>query len=211
LLCDAVEPRRLRKTSAGIFHFADFAVITTGLTPLPPGASVLQALVACGGASRQVFSNLPVPPEQKEQTLPMSRYDEQNFQDRLSSASKARQSLLAKFKKDLDDPARIERQREREAIVAARVERQAQKEAARREHERELARQAEAAAAAAAEAARIEAEKAAREAAELAALEAQIKAEEAEREAQLNAEQKAARDARYAARKAAKKERRRGY
>jgi hypothetical protein len=36
-----MKPRRLRKISAGIFHFVGFAVITTGLTPLPPGATML--------------------------------------------------------------------------------------------------------------------------------------------------------------------------
>ena len=116
----------------------------------------------------------------------MSNPSDPTLQDRLSSAADARRAMLAKFKQATDpaNPVAIEKQRQREAIVAARAERAEQREAARQEQERELARQA----ALAAEA-----------------------AEQAELEAALKAEQKAERDRRYAARKAAKKERRRGY
>jgi len=131
----------------------------------------------------------------------MSNYN-QSVQDRLTLAAEAKQKMLEKFKKSMvmDDPAKIEIRRQREAIVAARAEREAQRATARLQREAELARQAQIAAEAAAAAKRAAEELAAREA-----------AEQAEREAALLAEQKAARDARYAARKAAKKERRRGY
>src|SRR6266545_3025510 len=133
--------------------------------------------------------------------LSMSNYN-QSLNDRLGLAAQAKKSMLEKFKKSLilDDPAKIESRRQREAIVAARAEREAQREAARQQREAEVARQALIAAEAAAAAKRAMAEQAAREA-----------AEQEERQVALLAEQKMARDVRYAARKAAKKERRRGY
>lgn len=131
----------------------------------------------------------------------MSNYH-QSLNDRLSLAAQAKKSMLEKFKKSLilDDPAKIESRRQREAIVAARAEREAQREAARQQREAEVARQALIATEAAAVAKRAMEEQAAREV-----------AEQEERQAALLAEQKTARDIRYAARKAAKKERRRGY
>ena len=132
----------------------------------------------------------------------MSSSKDTSLQERMSRAAEAKSAMLAKFKQavDPDNPATIEKRRQREAIVAARVERLSQREAARLEHDRELARQAALAAEAAEAAKRVATEQAAREV-----------AEEAERALALKAEQKAERDARYAARKAAKKERRRGY
>jgi hypothetical protein len=140
--------------------------------------------------------------DSRSQPQSMSSHNDQRFQDRLSRAAEAKSAMLARFKRAVDpeNPAAIEKRREREAIAAARAEREAKRQAARQEHERELARQAALAAEAAAEAARAAAEQAAREA-----------AEQAQREEALKAEQKTARDARYAARKAAKKKRRRGY
>ena len=132
----------------------------------------------------------------------MSSRNDPTFQDRLNHASEAKKSMLAKLTRALDpeNPAAVEKRRQRESIVVARAERTAQREAARQEHETELARQAVLTALAADEAKRVAADAAAGEA-----------AAQAEREAALKAEQKAARDARYSARKAAKKERRRGY
>ena len=97
--------------------------------------------------------------------------------------------MLAKFKARPapDDPAVLERQAERRAIVEAREVRMAERRAEREAEAARLA--AEQAATAAAEAARLAEE-------ELAAKEA------AKQEALLKLEQKAARDKRYAARKA---------
>ena len=124
----------------------------------------------------------------------MSNKPNPDFRDRLKDAAEARKALLAKLQAAPrpDDPAMIEKSRERQAIAEARAERQAARERARQE---EKAAQEQAAA----EAARIAAEEVAR-----------VAAEEAEREAALKAEQKAARDERYAARKLAKKQRRKG-
>jgi len=85
----------------------------------------------------------------------MSNYN-QTLQDRLSVAAQAKKSMLENFKKSLilDDPAKIESRRQREAIVAARAEREAQREAARQQREAEVARQALIAAEAAAAAKR---------------------------------------------------------
>jgi hypothetical protein len=130
----------------------------------------------------------------------MSSRNNPSLQDRLNLASEAKNAMLAKFKRAIENPDFIEKRRQREAIVAARAERAMQRKASRDEHERELARQAALAVEAAEAAAEGE-----RAVAERAACEA------AERQAVLEAEQKAARDARYTARKAAKKERRRGY
>jgi hypothetical protein len=136
-----------------------------------------------------------------EYQFSMSRRHDSKLQDRLNDAAEARRALLAKFKSagGPENPALIEKQRQREAIAAARAERVAQREALRQEQERERARQAALAEQAAAEAARAAKEREEREA-----------AEQAERQAALEAEQKAARDERYAARKAAKKQRRKG-
>ena len=112
-----------------------------------------------------------------------------NFNDRLSSAQKAKQSALEKFKAKPgpSDPEFQARQAERVRIEA---ERQARKEAARLE---KIRLEAEAAA-------RRITEEAEKKAAEAAAYEAELAAQ-----ADLEAKQKAIRDARYAARKAAKK------
>jgi hypothetical protein len=124
----------------------------------------------------------------------MSKKANPDFHDRLRDAAEARQALIAKLHAapGPDDPAMIEKRREREAIAKARATRQAERERVRKAQEEEAAR-------AAAEMERIAAEEAERAA-----------AEEAERDAALKADQKTARDARYAARKLAKKERRKG-
>jgi hypothetical protein len=117
-----------------------------------------------------------------------------DFHDRRSDAAEARQALLAKFRAAPrpDDPAMIEKRREREAIAKAREARHAENERARRAEKERVAL-------AAAEAERLAAEEVARAAAEKEA-----------RDAALLAEQKAARDERYKARKLAKKQRRKG-
>ena len=119
----------------------------------------------------------------------MSGFKIPNFNDRLSSAQKAKQAALEKFKAKPgpNDPEFQARQAERVRIEA---ERQARREAAKLEKQR---LDAEAAITR-------EAELAARKAAEQAAYEAEIRAQE-----DLELKQKAIRDARYAARKAAKK------
>ena len=83
----------------------------------------------------------------------MSSYNDSSFRDRLSRASEAKSTMLAKLKRALDpeNPTAIEKRRQREAVAAARAERAAQREAARQEQERELARQAALAAEAAVE------------------------------------------------------------
>jgi hypothetical protein len=119
----------------------------------------------------------------------MSGFKIPNFNDRLSSAQKAKQAALEKFKAKPgpSDPEFQARQAERVRIEA---ERQVRKETARLEKirleaEAETRRKAE--------------EEAAKRAAQ-EAYEAELRAQE-----ELEAKQKAIRDARYAARKAAKK------
>ncbi|HEY1942875.1 MAG TPA: DUF6481 family protein [Roseiarcus sp.] len=121
-----------------------------------------------------------------------------NFADRQAAAAKARKALAEKFlsrpKYDPSDPAIIEREAKRRAVLEARAA-------------REVERQKRKAEEAAAEAARLAAEEAVRqEALRLEAL-AREAAEEARREeeARLEYERKLDRDARYAARKARKK------
>jgi hypothetical protein len=110
----------------------------------------------------------------------MSSAKDTSLQERMSRAAEAKSAMLAKFKQavDPDNPATVEKRRQREAIVAARVERLSQREAARLEHDRELARQAALAAEAAEAAKRAATEQEAREVAE------------AERALALKAEQK---------------------
>jgi hypothetical protein len=71
--------------------------------------------------------------------------DGTSLKDRLARAADARSAMLEKFKRSLDpdNPAAIERRRQREVLAAARKERAAQRDAARREQEQEAARQAE--------------------------------------------------------------------
>src|SRR5580700_6278312 len=112
--------------------------------------------------------------------------NDDDFNERLSAAAKAKQALLEKFRARPrpDDPAIAERQAARLAASRARDARAAERKATR---EAEIAR-------AQAEAVRL--------AAEAAAHKAATEAAEAARELALEAERKAARDARYAARKA---------
>jgi hypothetical protein len=119
----------------------------------------------------------------------MSSHKNDDFNERLTAAAKARTAMLERFRArpGPDDPAYQERQAELAAIAAARDARAAERKAARE-----------------AEAARVLAEKA-RLAAEQKALAAEQAARDREaqnRAAALIAEQKLARDARYAARKA---------
>ncbi len=119
-----------------------------------------------------------------------------DFLDRRQAAEKARQAILDKFRARPapDDPAMIERENARRALIEAREARTADRQRQKEVRERELA-----------ELAKLE-----RERAELAALEAEAQklreVEEARaQEELLKVQQKAARDARYAARKKRKK------
>jgi hypothetical protein len=111
------------------------------------------------------------------------------FNDRLTTAAKAKEAMLQRFRArpGPDDPALLEQQAARKAVSEARDARNAA---------RKIARDAEAARLAAEKAAEAERQKilAAEQAAEAQAA--------AERAAALPALQKAARDARYAARQA---------
>ena len=128
----------------------------------------------------------------------MSFLNANSFLDRQAAAAKAKKEMAEKFlsrpKYDPNDPAVIEREAKRRAILQARADREAER----------LKRKAEAEAA---EAARRAAEEAARqEALHLQAM-AREAAEAAQREeeARLEYERKLDRDARYAARKERKK------
>lgn len=123
----------------------------------------------------------------------MNSPNEKSFSDRLSTAAKAREAMLARAraKSPLNDPEFAKRQAERVAREAARQARAAERQAAKQ-----------------AEIERLAAEKAAVEIARLEALrlaeeeKAAAKRAEMEKLATLLVDQKAARDARYAARKA---------
>jgi hypothetical protein len=119
--------------------------------------------------------------------------NDDDFNERLSTAAKAKQALLEKFRArpKADDPAAAERHAARLATSLARDARIA---------ERKVAREAEAARLQA-EAVRLQAE-AVRQAAEEVARKATAEAEQAAQKVTLEAERKAARDARYAGRKA---------
>jgi hypothetical protein len=128
----------------------------------------------------------------------MSLINGNSFADRQAAAAKARQALAEKFrataKYDPNDPAVIEREAKRKAILEARVVRDAER-AKRRAEE------------AVAEAARKATEEAARQEQlrlEALAREAEDQRAREERE-RLEFEQKLERDARYAARKERKK------
>jgi hypothetical protein len=115
--------------------------------------------------------------------------NDDDFNERLSAAAKAKQALLEKFRArpKPDDPAVIEREAARLATSQAREQRAAERKAARDAETRRLE------------------EEAARKAAEEAARKAAEEAERVAQERALEVERKAARDARYAARKARKK------
>lgn len=117
------------------------------------------------------------------------------FGDRLNNAAAAKKAQLerCRAKPGIDDPAFVERQAARQAVIAAREIREA---------ERKAERQARAEQEAAEKAAKAESQ--AREAAEQAEREANEAAQAEADSIALAAQQKAARDARYAARKARK-------
>jgi hypothetical protein len=166
-----------------------FTNLTTRVSNEAPVSCRIVAAVVIGGqpqsrkhaVERQVREST-----HRDFRRPMAGYKEPGFQDRVASASKARESALARLKaKPPMDPAiaaeRAAKAAEREAAQAAR--------SAERAQQREQERQA-------AEAVKAEA-KAAAEAAEAAANVPEP----------TEAERKAARDARYAARKARKSSR----
>ena len=152
----------------------------------------------------------------------MSFLNSNNFLDRQAAAAKARKALAEKFlsrpKYDPNDPAVVEREAKRRAILEARAERDAERlkrkaeaeaaEAARRvaeEGARQEALRLEALAREAAETARRE-EEARQEALRQEALAREaVEAARSEEEARLEYERKLDRDARYAARKERKK------
>jgi hypothetical protein len=115
-----------------------------------------------------------------------------DFSERLSTAAKARQATLEKFRArpQADDPTVVERQAARLATSQARDARNAARVAETTRLEEEANRQA---AEEAARKATVEAEEVARKAA--------VEAEKVALEVTLEAERKTARDARYAARK----------
>jgi hypothetical protein len=120
------------------------------------------------------------------ETDPMSAFKKSDdFNARLSTAAKAKQASLEKFRARprADDPAVVERQATRLASSKARDARKAARLG---------------------ETTRLE-EEAIRQAAEEVARKAATEAEKAAREVALEVERKAARDARYAARKARKR------
>ena len=167
-----------------------------------------------GGPSWGIYTPRNPIPSQIWKTMPA--FKSANFQERQQTAAEARKALLEKFKARPapDDPAVLEREAKRRAIVAARAARAAEREARRQAEAAEKARR-EAEERVALEA-RVKAEEEAREKAriaEAAALEIKRR-EEAELAALLEAEKKAERDARYAARKGRKAQRKselRGY
>ena len=126
----------------------------------------------------------------------MRRLRDTKFDDRLSTAAKAREAMLVRARERLpqNDPEVARRLVERAAVAAARTKRQAD-----RETEKRAAAEARAAEAHAAELAAVEA--LAREEEEKAI----AKRAEMDKLATLLADQKAARDARYAVRKARRK------
>jgi len=115
----------------------------------------------------------------------VSQFKENQLVDRLETAAKAREALLARFRArpPADDPVILARQAARRAVIQAREVRASEREKLRVAEEARLKAEAKAA---------IE-----REEAEIA----RVAAEKAERQAALAAEQKLARDARFAARK----------
>jgi hypothetical protein len=128
----------------------------------------------------------------------MSFMNGSRFTDRQAAAAKARKAMAEKFlansKYDPTDPAVMEREAKRKAILEARVARDAER--AKRKDEEAALEAARLAAEEAARQERLRQEALAREA------EAQRKREEDER---LEYERKLERDARYAARKERKK------
>ena len=128
----------------------------------------------------------------------MSFMNGNNFADRQAAAAKARKEMAERFlansKYDPADPAVVEREAKRKAIIEARKVRDAER--ARRKAEEEAAEAVRKAAEEAARQEQLRLEALAREA------ELQREREEAER---LEYERKLERDARYAARKERKK------
>ena len=128
----------------------------------------------------------------------MSFFNSNNFQDRQAAAAQARKATAEKFlsrpKYDPNDPAVLEREAKRRAVLEARAAREVERLKAKA-----VAEAAEAARQAALEAARQEALRQ-----EKLALEAAEAAKRAEDE-RLDYERKLDRDARYAARKERKK------
>lgn len=137
---------------------------------------------------------------QQFQRNEMSIFSGNSFQDRQTAAANARRAqaekFLAKTKYDPSDPAVIEREAKRRAVLEARERRATQRQALKEKADAELA-------------AKLAAEQRARE--ETLKTEAIAReiahAEKIAREAALEAERKLERDARYAARKARKNQR----
>jgi hypothetical protein len=119
----------------------------------------------------------------------MNGYKDQNLNERLERAAKAKQDALAKFKArpPADDPAEVKRREERISIAAAREVRAAERQALKQKEAEERA-------------AREAIEKVEREARERREAVAKVIRDAAEA-----ADRKAERDRRYASRKARQK------
>lgn len=128
----------------------------------------------------------------------MSFLNTNSFQDRQAAAAKARKAMAEKFlsrpKYDPNDPAIVEREAKRKAVLEARAVREVER--AQRKLEEEAAAAARKAAQEAARQEQLRVEALAREAEDAAAREEQTR---------LEYEKKLERDARYAARKERKK------
>jgi hypothetical protein len=128
----------------------------------------------------------------------MPPFNGHNFQDRQTEAANARKAQLEKFRSrpDPNDPAVLEKEAKRRAVIEARKVREAERERKRKIREAEEAARKAAEEAARHEQLRLEAE-----------LQEQLRLEEIARKEALEAEKKAERDARYAARKERKQAR----
>jgi hypothetical protein len=131
-------------------------------------------------------------------TEEMPPFNGHNFQDRQAEAANARKAQLEKFRSrpDSNDPAVLEKEAKRRAIIEARRVREAERERKRKVKEAEAAAKRAADEAARQEQLRLEAE-----------LQEQLRLEEIARKEALEADKKAERDARYAARKERKQQR----
>ncbi|MGA8600185.1 MAG: DUF6481 family protein [Beijerinckiaceae bacterium] len=138
----------------------------------------------------------PRPPSRSPEEMPP--FNGHNFQDRQSEAANARKAQLEKFRSrpDPNDPAILEKQAQRRAVIQARKAREAERERQRKIREAEEAARKAAEETARQEQLRLEAE-----------LQEQLRLEEIARKEALEAEKKAERDARYAARKERKLQR----
>jgi hypothetical protein len=156
-------------------------------------AAVQHTLLLCTGSyGKEHPFHLNSSPEE------MPPFNGHNFQDRQAEAANARKAQLEKFRSrpDPNDPAVLEKEAKRRAVIEARRVREAERERKRKIKEAEEAAKRAAEGAARQEQLRLEAE-----------LQEQLRLEEIARKEALEVEKKAERDARYAARKERKLQR----